>query len=426
MSKVIKASVSNLNQAKTIPVAEGALLKYLTQNGKTPPVSLSIFFIEDIQQEIFIQDFISYSFKNSITVPVDSFQCEVFYKRIAGQRKPKEGDIFVLRANGIAVSTGIVDQLDMETDPSTGTRLSIQGRNLLGQWEDQDSVSIDSKILYGNKYTVTQIVTALSQDTRIDPARLQKRSAPSRGYLAATQPGESKLSSMQRYCEALDIYFWTDGDGSLIVGRPDMYGVREGIKGSFFCLEASRESNVLVMRSTRSSTQIPNIILPIWNGQESVQALNLPQSALYNNSEGPARLRAFGHRVPKAVVVSTPEGSAPQDLADVNTLLVAKQNIGAAVNKAGASTILQAYAKREMARANVKEIHVQCNIVGHFNSRAEPVLPDQVYRIQYDNDDLDEPMYLMEVEYLLDEKGGPQSRLFFCRQKALVSDVRAL
>lgn len=424
--KVIKASVSNLNKTKTIPVADGALIKYLTQTGKVPPVSLSIFFLEDIQQEIFIDDFISYNFKNSITVPVDQFQCEVFYKRIDGQRKPKEGDIFVLRANGIAIATGIVDQLDMETDPNTGTKLSIQGRNLLGQWEDQDSVTIDSKILYGNKYTVTQIVTALSGNTRVDPARLQLRSAPTRGYLAATQPGESKLSSMQRYCEALDIYFWTSGDGSIIVGRPDMYGIREGIKGTFFCLEASREANVLVMRSTRASTQIPNIILPIWNGQESVQALNLPQSTLFNNAEGPARLRAFGHRVPKAVVVSTPEGSAPQDLADVNTLLVANQNAGTNLNKAGASTILQSYAKREMARANLKEITVQCNIVGHYNDRAEPVLPDQVYRIQYDTDDLDEPMYLYETEYVMDVKSGPQTRLFFCRQKALVSDVRAL
>lgn len=440
MSVTVTRKVNLTDTTTTVTPGPGQLLKYMTKNGRTPPISLSIFTLEDPSIEILLDKFISYKFSQSILVPVDTFNCEVFYKKfdVPSARnsrlglsqtrsvKPKEGDLFVLRANGVPIASGIVDQLDMETDAKSGTKLSVSGRNLLGQWEDQDSVSLDSKIVYGNKYNVNQIVSALAQNTRIDPARLVKRFAPAKGYLAATQPGESKLSSMQRYCEALDIYFWMSGDGNLIVGRPDMYGTREGPKGKYFLLEDSRNTNVLTMRSTRASTQIPNIILPIWNGQEGVQALGLPQSAMYNNAEGPARLRNLGHRTPKAVVVSTPEGSAPQDLAEVNTLLVAKQNTTNTVQKAGASTILQAYAKRELARANIKEIQIQVNVPGHYNDNAEPLIVDQVYRIQYDIDDIDENMYLYEVEYTLDANAGPQSKLFFCRQKAIVSDVRAL
>ena len=415
---------------------DGALLEYIKRYGKVPGISLSIFALEDLSTERKFDHFISYKFSSSVLVPVDSFSCEVYYKKLSGFRKPREGDIFVLRANNIPIATGIVDQLDMDTEASGGTKLSITGRDLLGQWEDQDSVSADSKIIYGNKYTVSQIVRALAQNTRINPDRLVQRNGPKQPYLAASQPGESKLSTMQRFCEALDIYFWTLGDGTLVVGRPGMYGPR---MGRYFCKSSSRESNVLAMRSTRASTQIPNILLPIWNGQENVQSiLAIPQSVLINDAEGPARLLKYSHRTPKAIVVSTPEGSSPQDLADIDALLVAKQNVEfitnedgkqvpkAPLTRAGASTILQAYAKREMARANLKELKVQVNVPGHYNDRAEPLQVDQVYRIQYEEDDIDEDMYLYEVEHTLDDKGGPQSKLFFCRQKALVSSVRAL
>lgn len=424
MSRVAKFSANRGQAVKTITPGRGALLTYVKENGRTPPVSLSIHALENLATETVLNRFISYRFSSSILVPVDTFECKVFYEKTSGSRKPREGDIFVLRANGIAIASGIVDQLDMSTDPRSGTTLSITGRDLLGQWEDQDAVNLDSKIVWGKDYTVDQIVAALAVNTRIDASKLIKRDCPRKPYLAATQPGETKLSAMQRFCEALDIYFWMDGTGRMIVGRPAMY---QTPSGRYFCSSISRRSNCLAMSSTRASTQIPNIIIPIWNSQETVQSENLPQKPINNDNPGPKRLRSFGHRLPKAVVVSTPQGAAPQDLSDVNALLVAKQNIGqGTTSQAGASTILQAYALREMARANLKELKVQVNILGHFNDRAEPVQVDSVYRVQYDDDDIDQDLYLYEVEYTLDEKTGPMSRLFFCSQQCLVSRVRAL
>lgn len=428
-------SVKSQGTEEYIQPSDGALLKYMQKTGSIPKVSLSIYPLENLAIEIRMDRFMSYSFKSSILAPVEGFSCEVFYqttidvkKDMTGKpavRKPREGDIFVLRANNVPVCSGIVDQLDMETDPRSGTKLTIQGRNLLGQWEDQDSVSTDSRIIYADKYTLNQVITRLAQDTRINPSRTIFRDAPVKGYLFATQPGESKLSSMQRYCEALDTWFWTAGDGSLIVGRPDVRGVRGGVRGRWLCKSGDRNSNVLSMRSTRNSTQIPNTIIPIWNGQEQIQSM-VPQSALVNAAAGPKRLLHFGHRVPKCVVVSTPQGASPQELADINALLVAGQNATGEITKAGASTLIQAYAKREMAKANIKELVVQANVVGHYNDRAEPLMVDQVYRIQYDDDEINEDMYLYEIEYIMDSKSGAQAKLWFCLPTAIVSDVRAL
>lgn len=403
------------NQTVTIAPADGALLRYLEDNGRMPPIALSIYPLENPREEIFIDKFISYQFQSSIITPVDSFNCEIYYEKINGQRKILEGDIMVLRANGIPIFTGIVDQVDCETDGLSGTRKTISGRDLLGQWEDQDSVSVDGQIIYANKYTFIQVIFALAKSTRVDPTKIISRRAPKTPYLFATQPGESKLSSLQRFCEGLDIFFWMSGSGQIIIGKPDMYGTREGRKSTLFLKRATRQANVLSMRSTRNATQIPNILLPIWNGQETVQDRVSREQIMKNASAGPARLYSLGHRTPRAIVVSTPEGSAPQDLSELNT-----------IQKAGSSKILQAYAKREAAKANMKDQAVQVAVVGHYTDRAEPLIPDQMHRIIYDVDDIDEDMFLYEVDYTLNDKDGPRSRLMFCKQTALVADSRVL
>lgn len=429
-------TVNPSNQTVYIAPQAGALLKYLESNGRFPPVTLSVYRLEDIanlgefgvphQIETYLSKFISYSFKSSVLSPVEEFSCQIHYQTEIG--KPKEGDIFALKANGIPTGSGIVDQVEIETDASMGTTLHVTGRNFLGQWEDQDAVSISTDPFYSNEATIDLVVKTLAKDTRIDPERFKKNLAPKRAYLFATQPGETKLSAMQRYCEALDIYFWMLGDGTLMVGRPNMYGIDkpDHRDGTLFMNSTERKSNVLTIRSVRASTQIPNIVVPLWNGQENVQSRKeVAQHAIYNNSPGPARLRRLGHRVPKAVVVSSPDGQAPQDLADINTLLVAQQNIDIKKDaKAASSILLQAYGKREMARANVKELNVQIQVAGHYNDNCIPFKPDQVYRVKYDVDEIDEDMYLYEVEYFLDEQGSQRSRLFFCKQSSIVADSR--
>lgn len=418
----------------TISPDKGALFKYLEKHGRFPPFSLSIFPLEDLRREIFIDKFMSYRFQSSILIPVDSWSAEVKYdidlRDLDGRIRPSEGDIVVLRANGIPIATGQIDHLDMETDGKSGTKLTLQGRDLLGMWEDQDSVSIEGRILDGNKYTVDQVVAALAVNSRINSKKIIRREAPKIPYLFATQPGETKLSSIQRYCEALDIYFWMRGDGNLIIGKPDMYGRRSpSPRDSFFISRRNRSSNVLSMRSSRNSTSVPSYIVPLWNGQEGVLGRNVPLPPVKNRNKGAIRLKNLGHVVSKAVVTSTPQGASAQDLSDITALEVAiqqQQQAGTQINFKNAPNILNAYAEREMAKLNMKTLQVQATIPGHYNSRAEAIQVDQVYRIQYDVDNIDQDMFLYEVEYTMTEGEGQRTRMFFCPQDSLVSKVRAL
>lgn len=399
-----------------VPVKDGAIAKALREKGRLPPISIFVKPLEKDREPFYSTKFLSYKFSSSILVPVDTFEFKISLDEFGEMTVPvREGDIISLYANNQPISTGLVDSIDVETDEKNGTSIGVTGRDLLAQFEDQDAVSLDSSVLYAGNYTVKQVIAALAKDTRIpaDPILSDCTLSP---WLFATQPGESKLSALQRYCEPLNILFWASPSGRIVIGKPAMYA---NTLGQLVISREQRRSNVLSMRSTRSSTQIPNMMLAIWNGQETTQNRVTAEQIVTNKSLGPQRLLNLGHKVIKAVVTSTPQGSSPQDLSQVNDFTVAKAS-------AGDGNLLKAFAKREIARANLNELQVQCQVVGHYNESGVPYMPNQVYTIKYDLDGIDEDMYLHKVEYTFDVNQSQKTNLFFCRRTAIVSDVRAV
>ncbi len=96
-----------------------------------------------------------------------------------------------------------------------------------------------------------------------------------------------------------------------------------------------------------------------------------------------------------------------------------------ALVRAGGGNILQAYAKREIARRNVNEIIVQAVVPGHYNEEGEPYVTDTVYHVEYDRGGVDENMYLFQTDYGLNAERGQHTNLYFCRLGSIVADVRA-
>jgi len=169
------------------------------------------------------------------------------------------------------------------------------------------------------------------------------------------------------------------------------------------------------MRVTRTGTQIPSVIIPVIAGTESLQSTLAPSQAILNPAQEPSRLRTAGHTTTKAVVVSNPNSGDPSEFPIVNNLIVAQQQ------SKQPSSLLNSYALRELARQNFNEVQVQATVPGHYNDSGFPYIPDTTYRVLYDRADLDEVMYLYEVQYQLDEGGGQRSTLHFCRLGTIVS-----
>lgn len=386
-----------------------ALASYIDKNGRAPQVSLVITPLENTGYgQINLTTFISYHFTSSILVPIDQFQFTFALPDASGGINDyiNEGDVAELYAGTSLVCTGIVDKVTVETTFEDGDIVTIIGRNLLGQLEDQNSVNIQNQPLFGNNVPLTTAVGSVVQYTRI--RGIGNQGAPVGNFLFATEPGETKLSALMRFVEPLNCLVWSNPAGYLMVGRPNM---GQAAIGSLTCDRSSRTSNVTGMKVDRASTQIPNIILAIWTGQENVQGPVAPQQAVNNPADGPSRLLNLGHKVQKCVVVSTPSGSDPQSLSDSNAIKIYNSNI------------TQAYALREIARSNVTEIQVQANVKSHFNDDLTPFLIDQVYQVNYYRGGVDEAMYVYQVDYSCDPKTGPRSSIYLCRKGCMVAGI---
>lgn len=382
------------------------LLDFIKQHGRAPQVSLVINPLDKSRKQIVLTQFLTYQFQTSILIPVDAFSFTFTMPQVKGSISDyiQEGDLCELLADKSTIATGIIDMVDIETTLDGGDVVQIMGRNLLAQLEDQSTVNSVDKPLWGTQVSLESAVGFVIQNTRIRGLRLQN---PIGGtFLFATEPGESKLSALHRFVEPLNCLIWGDPDGKIVVGRPNM---SQAALGTLTCDRDNRESNVFGIKAIRNSTQIPNIVIPIWTGQETVQNRVSPEQRVLNSAEGPKRLRGLGHLVQKAVVVSTPSGSDPQSLSDINAI------------KVGGANLLQAYALREIARANLGELTVQVMVKSHFNDDMTPFNVDQNYNVNYPRAGVQQKMYLYQAEYTCDVEHGPKTSLHFCKLGCLVA-----
>jgi prophage tail gpP-like protein len=365
------------------------LTEYIQKNGKAPLVSLHIKPLGKGRKQFVLTQFLNYNFTASVLIPVDAFSFTFAMPQTPGPINSyiQEGDIAELYAGEKIICTGIVDVVDIETTLEGGDVVTIMGRNLLGQLEDQSTVNAQDKPMWGNNVPLATAAGSVIQHTRI--RGLVTQQAPAGSFLFATEPGESKLTALSRFVEPLNCIIFGDSVGNLVVGRPNM---GQAASGDVTCDRDRRTSNVLSIKAIRASTQIPNVVIPIWTGQETVQHRISASQGVLNPAEGPIRLYNAEHYVQKCVVVC-------------------------------GSNLLQAYALREIARANISELTVQANVKSHFNDNLAPFSIDTVYNVNYTRAGIQEKMYLYQVEYSCDAQRGPRTSLYFCRLGRIVAGV---
>lgn len=274
------------------------LLRRLEKDGRLPGVELRVQPLngpgEARRPPRTLTRFLSYEFDSSLLVPVDTFS---FTFAVPDDPRPfsayfREGDLVQLACDNVVLSTGIIDSVEVDVDARNGERITVQGRDLLSQLEDQDAISANSDPVFARSAAIEAVFKLLTSSTRIQ--RLRVQDAPTRAYLFATEPGETKLSALARYMEPLNVLAWMDPDGTLVIGRPNML---QEPRGTLVLDKGRRESNVLAMKAVYAAALVPNIFLPVWVGQETVQARVAKSQQLLNASVGPARLLRLGHQL---------------------------------------------------------------------------------------------------------------------------------
>lgn len=422
-------SAAQIKAAKDELIAEESK-SYYKKNGRFPAVSLQVQKLDaslrrslgknkievfnkpdSVSPKFEMTNFTSYQFASNILVPVDSFQFSFTASSDPNAvDRIHEGDIVTLKCSNKTLATGIVDEISVEVDGSDGEKISIAGRDLAGQLEDQSCISIDSKPIFYKIGSLRSILTALTDNTRIKSYSVQD--APTSNLHFATEPGETKMQALQRFAEFINCIFWMMPDGSLRFGKPNF---TQFPVDRIVCNKANRQSNVLNIRATYGSARIPNIVVGVLTQQADTQ-FGIPANQILNNAaNGPKRLLSNGHRLIKTVVTSYPDANqnSATTAASINTL-----------NQSG-SKYIHEFMKREMARQNINELIVQCTVAGHFNSHGAVYQPDTVYNIDYDRAGISKPMYLYSVEIALDPTRGQVTHLMFCNLGCIVADALA-
>lgn len=391
------------------------LSEQLNKFGKLPNVQIVVKPLDRNRKQLIFKSFVEYSFSSSILVPVDTFHFKVVNptdSSFSFSQYIQEGDVVVLQAStggpNEPLATGIIDTVDYETN-TDGEWISMIGRTTLGQLEDQDMVTIASDPIWSNKISLLAGIQKICQNTKIQRI-LTQNAGEWNDLLLASEPSESKMSALLRFIEPLNLLVWNTPTGALKVGKPNQS--QQGKKsGTIIMDKKNRKSNVYNMKATYNSTKIPNLIVPVWSGQENVQNRISKEQIIRNPSRGPSRLFRRNYVVQKTIVVSTPSGSDPVSLSEINLLKIAGSNL------------LQAYALRAIAKSNIEELIVRCQVHGHYNDSMEFFQADQQYRVIYPGANIDEAMYLYEVEYTMDKDSGPRTRMSFCRLGRIVANV---
>lgn len=414
-----------------------SLIETIAREGRLPRLSIKITPVDSVEtgrEEVVLPiragsgdtpaaSFLSYEFDQNMLIPVDGFS---FTLAPPQDLRPydlvRDGDVIQIFAGESLIATGIVDAVEEALDADAGEKITIRGRDLIGQLEDQTAINDTDSPIWLNKVSIRTVAQQLVVNTRLNPQRIILDQAPTGTYLFQSEPGESKLSSILRFLEPLNCLIWADAAGRLTIGRPNFFQPRRGV---FYASRSERRANILSYRVVRNATQIPNSILPIFSGQELAQTAVAKQQRLLNAAQRPAQLLRCGHRVPKTVVVSHPNGA---DANFVNTLEVFNATRGqvqkqlVSDSSAGQALFIQQWAKREIARKNMDELMVDIDVIGHFADDGLPYLADEKWMLQLERPGINEEMYCYAVRYALEEGGSYRTTLSFCRLNTIVAD----
>lgn len=420
------------------------LANTLDRVGQYPRLSLKIIPVDSGRQGMAIERFISYSFDSSIIIPADQFMftfaSDMGFSPNESVKTAydivKDGDGVELYGNGTLIAKGIVDTVDVQVDADNGERVTITGRDYLGQLEDQTAISIYDKPIWG-EFDIRAVLQWLLKNTRIDPNSVILQDAPRGKYLFCAEPGETKLSALQRFLEPLNCLFWMEPQGVLKVGRPNVRAKEGETTGLFKVSRKERTANVLQIRASRASTRIPNVLVPIFSAQKENPEASVDQTlqSFKNTALRPSQLLAGGHKVPRAVAVSIPNGASAQDLSYVNSTQVftgQKLSVKDQVTPIIASaetrqnkSLFYGYAAREAARANMDELRVQVLGPGHYDENGKPYRTDSVFKVEFDRGNVNEELYVHQVTYQMDPQLGQITRLEMVKKGTIVSHIRA-
>ena len=351
-----------------------------------------------------IDTFNSYSFDRTILTPASAFRFTApgvdKQKRMAIRSGDQVRLSITNHLNHTAiVGVGFIDETDTHIT-ARSVDYVLTGRDTVGQLVDNDTVDSANKIVVFEKLSVTALVNKLLEGTRATQSvNSSLQIDQNRTYAVNTNAGETKINCIQRVLEWCNGLLWADNDGTIIVDKPDF---TQKSSGSFKVQIG--KSNVLECRVKRNINQAIRQIVTALNTTEFNSA-TLKAETLQNmdSSLRPYRGTNVGRSISR-----TFDYSSGTDIIN--------QGQGVGQGSFAPHTLGREYSAREIARENMRILDVEIVVEGHFNATGYLYNVDQIYRVDIDDEDVHEDMYVYHVSYELTMDHGMMTRMRLCRK----------
>lgn len=356
-----------------------------------------------------LMTFSSYSFDRNITIPASPFRFTAEGVDRAIRKRIRSTDLVELliqTPSGLTVplATGYIDETDVHVSQAVN-EFVLTGRDTLGQLVDNAAVDQNNQIVHIAAISLFGIAQQVAQNTRI-PQTLINQGCPSGKLLFQTNPGETKVSALQRYLEFTNCLVWTQPNGQMVVGKPNMAQARSG---SLILLYSDpSKNNVLEARVRR-------------NVNTAIAEIAIQQQALGVTDPTPVTIENADPDVQRASAIGA--GKSIYRLFTLGNGMDAVNSLSAVGSGGGPQQIGFTLARREIAQSNMHVLEVETVVRGHLNPQGLPFNIDQVYHVRIEDDDVDEDLFVYSVRYDLTPQMGLLTTLKLVKLGTIVADV---
>lgn len=355
-----------------------------------------------------LRTFSSYSFDRNMLVPASPFRFTADGVDRDLRKALSSGDTVELyvkndAGDSIQIATGFTDEKDTHITPQHAA-LVLTGRDTMGALVDNSAIDKSNRIVHVAQISLPQVAELLRSGTRI-PGPIINQNCPNGSLLFQTNPGETKINALQRYLEYTNCLLWSVPNGRIAVGKPNMTQRPSGYlqisytdPGGNNCLEAR------VRRNTNQA--IKQIAVQI----QSLAVTDPAPATLLNTDPD---------------VVGSQGGRSLYRLFSQGNGMDAVNQVQFVGKSAVPQQIGYALARREIAMANMQVLDVEAVVRGHVNSLGLAYNVDQTYSCFFEDDDVEEDLYVYHANYELSLQLGRITRLHLCRLGTIVADVPA-
>lgn len=396
----------------------------------------------------------SYEYNSDFLTPTDGWSFQLADDETGDKFLTEELQVglrVTTKVNGVVQGDGYIDEIDIGSNRTGGTEITVSGRDLLG-------ITIDANVPAGTtiveKQTLEDVMRTVfgpfgfsefrtdNAENRAVIAGLTNQKArssrkgvpapkPSTGKRRSKKgslrdyplkqikafPGEGAFAFAARIAQLQGLWIWLSHDGALIVSEPD-YDQSPSASITRKRSPASDANNVITGGVRRSVAEQPSALICTGRGGGGEHARAGMTVLALNNAVGPtdeAVALIEKYKKQRATIVGFNDGTYP-----FPRYLGKGRAIYLHDDSATTPEELERFARRELALRQRKAFEAHYTVEGHVSGEGTIWSVDTMVQVEDDIANIHEPLYVLSRTFRKSRTGGTTTDLHLIRPHTMV------